>query len=436
MNDTEMRQYLKERSLGGIVLGLDTMRELMNRLGNPQDQIQWIHVAGTNGKGSIAAFVSQILGEAGYPVGRYCSPAVFCEEEKIQTFSGETKTWDNISREEMAELMTRIRGAAEAMESEGLAGPTVFELETAMAFCHLARKQCAYAVLETGMGGDLDATNVVKTVCCSVFSSISIDHSRFLGDCLEEIAGHKAGIIKPGRPVVMAEQKQSVESVIKARCEAMHSTLWAVNSGKLQVIQDDAEGQTLCYGSFPPVHTSLVGVFQRENISAALETVCCLREEGVVISEDAVKKGIQNTVWPGRMERVGTNPWIFLDGAHNPDAAEKLAKTLQKYFTNKKIVYIMGVLADKDYPSVLRHLGTQGRCFFTITPKNLRALGAERLREAVREKLPGMPVEAMHSVREALTAARREAGRDGVIVACGSLSFLREFKTVLGEEEE
>lgn len=436
MDYREARQYLEVHSSKGIVLGLDTMRGLMARLGDPQNQIQFIHVAGTNGKGSVAAFTSQILGEAGYAVGRYCSPSVFSYEEKIQTFSVKEKKWNNIPERQVADILTMIKEAADSMEAEGLSYPTVFEMETAMAFCYFFRMNCRYVVLETGMGGDLDATNIVSSVCCSVFVSISIDHSRILGNSLREIAGHKAGIIKPGCPVVTMEQKPEAQEIIESRCEKLGCTLQTARIQEAEIIQADMNGQTIRYGGFPPVHTALLGTFQKDNIAVVLEVIRCLRRQGMIISDMAVTDGIRHTVWPGRLERVREHPWIFLDGAHNPDAAEKLSKTLQKYFTNQKIVYIMGVLADKDYKTVLRYLGPQGKMFFTITPANPRALRADLLKKAVEETVPDVPVRAMNSIEEALTAARKEAGRQGIIVACGSLSFLGDLKLALEQEIE
>lgn len=447
MDYNEARLYLDTHNSKGIVLGLETMKELMRRLGNPQDKVKFIHVAGTNGKGSVVALTSNVLGKAGYVTGRYCSPSVFCYEEKIQVYTPKNslnekneitileEKWNYISKEDVASILTEIREVADSMEKDGLPYPTVFELETAMAFCYFAKRKCDYVLLETGMGGDLDATNIVTTTCCSVLVSIDIDHSRILGNTLGEIAGHKAGIIKAGRDVVTMEQKPEAQEVIKKRAQELGCKLVSTTLAEACVLEASPKGQTICYKDFPIMKTQLLGLFQKDNIAVVLEIVQCLREQGVTISDKALVEGIYDTKWPGRLEIVGEHPWMLLDGAHNPDAAVKLAQSLQKYFTNKKIVYIMGVLGDKDYKKVLSYLCPQGKAFFTITPNNARALPAEQLKcaieEVLLEKSISNPVQAMDSIEEALRKAREVAGKDGVIVACGSLSFLGDLREIL-----
>lgn len=461
MNYNEARQYLDIHNKKGIVLGLETMQELMRRLGNPQDKMKFIHVAGTNGKGSVVALTSNILGEAGYVTGRYCSPSVFCYEEKIQVYlhgkksNGESLNkknlkrenisnknveskgqWQYISQNDVAELLTRVRMAADSMEKEGLSYPTVFELETAMAFCYFEKMNCDYVLLETGMGGDLDATNIVTTTCCAVLVSIDIDHSKILGNTLGEIAGHKAGIIKPKCDVVTMEQKPEARMVIEERCKELRCKLVSTTLCEAYVLEATPKSQKIHYKEFPIIETQLLGTFQKDNIAVVLEVIKCLREQGIVISDKTLVEGIYNTKWPGRLEVVCEKPWILLDGAHNPDAAVKLSQSLQKYFTNKKIVYIMGVLGDKDYKKVLSYLCPQGKAFFTITPNNARALPAIQLKRAIEEILLGevyVPVKAMDSIEQALQEAQEAVEEDGVIVACGSLSFLGDLRTKLQE---
>lgn len=431
MNYQQARQYLDTHNQKGIVLGLETMQELMRRLGNPQDQVKFIHVAGTNGKGSVVALTSNILAQAGFVTGRYCSPSVFCYEEKIQVYANKTEKWQYISKADVAQLLTQISKVAEEMEQDGLPYPTVFELETAMAFCYFAKKKCDYVLLETGMGGDLDATNIVTTTCCSVLVSIDIDHSKILGSTLAEIAGHKSGIIKAGRDVVTMEQKLEAQRVIEKRAKELGCKFVSTTRKDSIVLSATPKGQLISYKEFPKIQTQLLGVFQKDNIAVVLEVVKCLREQGVLISDDVLVNGIYETKWPGRLEVVGEKPWILLDGAHNPDAAVKLAESLQKYFTNKKIVYIMGVLGDKDYKKVLSYLCPQGKAFFTITPNNARALPAKKLKQAIEEVVFDIPVKDMNSFEEALTQAKIVAEEDGVIVACGSLSFLGELRGML-----
>ncbi len=423
----ETLECLEQFAGKGIVLGLDTMRELLRRIGNPQEQLQFIQVAGTNGKGSVTAFLSRILSQAGYHTGRYTSPAVFFPEEIIQT--GRGGEFRPIAGEDLSAGIEALRQGAESMTAEGYPAPTRFELETALAFWYFVRKGCEIAVIETGMGGDLDATNVVSSTVCSVLVSISEDHKKILGDTLEEIAAHKAGIIKPGRPGVLMSQSPQVVDTVKSVCEAQGSPLVVTRPEHGQVLECSIEGMVLDYEDWKQVSVGLAGTFQLDNVLAVLDTVALLRREGFEIPDEAVYQGMAQTRWPGRMEVLQKEPLVLLDGAHNPDAAEKLAASLENYFTNKQFLYIMGVLADKEYPRVIDRLAPTGAAFVTLTPANSRGLSGEELARTIAART-GRPAAAAESMEQAVEIARKHSAAGEMIVVCGSLSFLGAFKAL------
>ena len=316
MTYKEARVYLDELSKYGSVLGLDTIRGLLRELGNPQDDLKFIHIAGTNGKGSVLAYTSTILSEAGYRIGRYVSPTVVSYLERIQT-DGE---W--IPEERFAYLTEKVRDAIARMEAAGEHSPTVFEAETAIAFLYFKEMDCDLVVLEAGLGGELDATNIVKNTACAVFASISLDHIGVIGNTLEEIAENKAGIIKPGCAVISAEQKKSVREVLRSRAESMG--LEFAEAGQAQVSSEDFRGIRFSYKEFGDLYSPLAGKCQTVNAAAALETVRALRRMGYRISDEDVRRGIRKTVWPGRLTCVSEHPLLLLDGAHNEEAALRL----------------------------------------------------------------------------------------------------------------
>ncbi len=428
----ETLKSLEQFAGKGIVLGLDTMRELLKRMNDPQNRLHFIQVAGTNGKGSVTAFLSRILSQAGYSTGRYTSPAVFFPEEMIQTGCGGELT--PIGAADIDAGVKVLRRVSASMEADGLPVPTQFELETALAFWYFDRKGCKIAVIETGMGGDLDATNVVTTTLCSILVSISEDHKKILGDTLEKIAAHKAGIVKPGKPAVLMQQSSQVTETVKHICQVQNSPLVVTRPEHVQVLECSIEGMTLDYEDWKQVRIQLAGTFQQDNVLTVLDTVSLLRQAGFSISDQAVYQGLAQTRWPGRMEVLQRNPLILLDGAHNPDAAEKLAVSLENYFTNEQFLYIMGVLADKEYPKVIDRLAPTAAAFVTLTPANSRGLAAQELAETIAARTH-KPAEAAGSIEAAVKTARSHSMAGEKIVVCGSLSFLGAFKGLWREKE-
>ena len=430
MNYEEARVYLDEVSKYGSVLGLDNMRELLGRLGNPQDDLKFIHISGTNGKGSALSYMSTILSGAGFRTGRYISPTLYAYRERIQVDGV------MIDRESLAALVTVVKEAVDAMEAENKGNPTVFEVETALSFLYFKEQKCDIVVLETGLGGTLDATNVVKTTVMEMISSIGMDHMEFLGGTLQEIAENKAGIIKPHTWVVSAEQDPKAAEVIKRVCREKVCKLSVVDPDAFQDVHYGYEKQTFTYKNWKDVEITLAGTYQVTNAALALEAVEALRKLGYSLTEEQVRKGMKAAFWRGRFSVIHKNPVVVIDGAHNPAAAKVLKDSLETYFQGKNLHFIMGVFADKDYQSVIEMTAPLAKHIITIeTPGNPRALSAVKLKEAVEKVNPS--VEAAGSIREAVEKSMKNTQKDDVIAAFGSLSFLgeldREVQSMEGE---
>ena len=419
MNYEEARKYLTEVTKYGSVPGLDSIRELMRRLGNPQDKLKFIHIAGTNGKGSVLAYLSTILKKAGYRTGRYVSPTLFSYRERIQV-DGEM-----IGREDLARLTEIVRDVSEDMERDGLAHPTSFETETAVAWLYFVEKNCDIVVLETGMGGLLDATNIVRTTVLEILTSVSMDHMEFLGDTLAAIAGQKAGIIKPHTVVVSAPQEAEAMEVIEKTCREKECTLHTVDQESLSDVVYGWDRQKLSYRNWKDVEISLAGRYQIQNAMTALEAVNALRELEYKIADSDVYEGMRETVWRGRFTVIRKNPAVILDGAHNPAAARELKASLEQYFSGRTLRYIFGMFRDKDHEKVIELTAPLAEHIITVeTPDNVRATPAEALKEEVARVNPS--VEAAKSIADAVEKTLSQASPEDVIVIFGSLSFLGE----------
>lgn len=454
MNYSEAREYLKNVNKLGSILGLNTIKELLKRLGNPQNELKVVHIAGTNGKGSIMTFVQNILMESGYKVGRYCSPAVFNEREIIRIND------EYISEEQSADLLTRIKEKCDSMYSEGLPHPTSFEIETAEALMFFKEQNCDIALIECGMGGETDATNVFEKVLCSVIATISLDHTQFLGSTIEEITKVKSGIIKENCPVVMSKQIVEAESVIKKVCKQNNSKLIIPTEQDSENVEIDGLTTKVTYKASNNkeyiLNLQALGTYQIKNAKTAVEvalvldkaltektTICDesdknngtgmknnINNSGNTIEKN-IKKGIEKTVWPGRMEVISKEPLIIIDGAHNPGAVLELRKTLDLYFTNKRITFIMGVLSDKDFSKEAEIIADRAERIITITPNNSRGLDGHKLAETL--------VKYNHNVQvaDSLKQAAEESidtikeNRADMILAFGSLSYLGELKQVV-----
>ena len=390
MNYISLIEELKKR---GSVPGLDAIEGLLEELGHPEDNLKIVHIAGTNGKGSIFAYLSSILIAAGFKVGRYISPTISCYEERFQ-INGEY-----IIKDKLARLYNIVEEAMKREEEKTGLKPTLFEVETAISFLYFKEEKVDYALIEVGMGGRMDATNVIRHPELTVISSISYDHQAFLGDTLEEIAWQKAGIIKESCPVVLSENSDEVCKVIEQEATKKKVKCIEIKPTDYEVLSETPYGSTFLWKE-QRYETKLPGRHQVSNAVTALaaseylfrkdyEKNNARKAIAKKLDEMNVKSaqqgGIIRTCWPGRLEVLKKEPLFYRDGAHNPDGAKKLAAFLQKYFTNKKIIYIMGVLKDKEYKKMLRYLMPMAKEVYVFKPKNERGLSAQILADTIKE---------------------------------------------------
>lgn len=417
MNYHEAREYLDKVSVSGSILGLDSIRALMNELGNPQDELKIVHLAGTNGKGSILSYTRSILMTAGYSVGCYSSPSVFGYLERFQ-IDGK---W--MDESELPNLVEKAKAAADRMTARGLNRPTVFELETAIAFLYFNERSCDYVVLETGMGGDLDSTNVISHPLVCAFASISMDHIGVLGNTLTEIATSKSGIIKPGASVVTGAQSPEVMEVLEdaaSRCGCR--TIKTTNAIHKE---SSLAGQRFMYNN-REYRINLLGRHQLQNASVAVEIAAELKRLGANIPEEAIASGLSKTRWPGRLEVIQneSKTWV-LDGAHNVAAAECLAETLKELWPGKEFTAITGVFRDKEYEKLARILSEVIDCAICVDlPNSGRSLPKEELAEVFRNV--GIKSDISGGIAEAIRTTDEE-----LVLVTGSLSLLEEARDAI-----
>lgn len=421
----EARVYLDELSKYGSVLGLDAIRGLLRELGNPQDDLRFIHIAGTNGKGSVLAYTSTILSEAGYRIGRYVSPTVVSYRERIQV-DGEM-----ISKHAFAEETEKVQDAIVRLKEAGKQLPTVFEAETAIAFLYYKRMKCDLVVLESGLGGMEDASNVVKNTVCAVFSPISMDHIGVIGNTLSEIAENKAGIIKPGCIVVSAPQKQEVREILEQKARQFGCPVIYAEPEKAVVLDEDYRGMRFSYKDSENISIRLSGKYQLVNAVTAWETVRVLEK-----NLQAINAGFSKTEWFGRFTCILEHPVFLVDGAHNEEAAERLRESIEAYFPGRNLIYIMGVFRDKEYEKIIRATIPYAKCVYTVDlPNKERTLCAQKLKEAVEAESKEVQVYAVGEIEQAVKEALRNAEEDDVILAFGSLSYLGKVKEAVEKDK-
>lgn len=347
--------------------GLERIKTLCSALGDPQNDMKFIHVAGTNGKGSTCAMLSSVLMAAGYKTGLYTSPYVRRFNERIR-INGES-----ISDEKLVELTDRIRPIAEKMEDK----PTEFELITAIAFLYFKEEGCDVIVLECGLGGKLDATNLIDSPLCSLITGISLDHTRILGDTIEKIAMEKAGIIKSGHPIIFGGDSVEARAVIKKSAATLGSDFYVVDHSDIVIHRADLYGTEFNYKHYKNVKVKLLGLYQPRNAALVLDTVDLLRELGMPISDKNVYFGLQNAVWNARFEIIHDSPCVIFDGAHNAEGVRAAKESIKHYFGDERLIAVSGVLSDKDYTQIGNDIANIADTVFTITPKNSRALSAK-----------------------------------------------------------
>ena len=406
MNYQESISRLEEASVFGIKPGLERMQKILAVLGNPEKACKMIHITGTNGKGSVAAMITSVLENTNLRVGRFTSPHLIDYTERIY-LGGK-----DISREDFAKAATVVFKAHDELIAAGEEALTEFELLTAIAFWYFRENKADYAVMEVGMGGRFDATNVVMPVV-SVITNVAMDHMQYLGNTLQEIAREKAGIIKAGVPVVIAPQESEALAVLQRAAAAKGVRARCVQEKDLQGAK--------------ALQPGLLGAYQRENAATAMcaaqvaWTRCRIEKEKM---KTVIARGIHRAVWPGRMEILSTEPFLMVDGAHNSNGIHALCTSLEELYPEEKFHFVMGVMADKDYEKMIGELLPIAMDFVTVTPESARALQGETLAEDIRKQgVPAHAITKVAEIPELLTPKEKT-------IALGSLYFIGELKSV------
>ncbi len=414
MTDREAIELVHQRAWVGQKPGLERTRRLLGRLGNPQEKLKFVHIAGSNGKGSTAAMLASVLTAAVVKTGLYTSPHLWTFHERFQVDGAP------IPGEDLAEITAQVLEAAE--------DETEFELMTAIGMVYFLRAGCDLVVLETGLGGRLDSTNIIPPPEAAVITHIGLEHTELLGDTVEKIAAEKAGIIKPGCGAVLYAQGGGVRAVVEEACERQGVSL-AVTEEPV-VLSSGLTGQTFTYRGKGPYQIPLLGEYQVHNAAVVLTTVEVLRGRGWDISEGAIQEGLSRAVWPGRLELARRSPDVILDGGHNPQCMEALARALRELYPGKKLIFLTGVLADKDYPAMMGEILPLAKEFYTVTPDSERAMPAAELAAYLEGR--GVKAAPCGSVREGLELALVFLPPEDVVCVTGSLYMIGEVRHLLG----
>ena len=444
MNYDEAIAYIKNTAKFGSKLGLERTEKMLEFLGNPHKKLKCIHIAGTNGKGSTTAMVTNVLVKAGYKVGSYISPFIEEFEERMQINN------ENISKEDLSDIVTEVSRAVEKVVELGYSNPTEFEIITCAGFLYFYKNSVDFAVVEVGLGGRLDSTNVITPIL-SIIASISLDHTLILGNTIGEIAYEKAGIIKEGIPVVMFPQQKQSYDVIERICREKNCELIKVpqDSGvylgkeNLQhVVITSMKGQVpyrhKAITQKIKVRTSnndyiidlaLLGKHQLLNCSVAVHAIEVLIGQGAKISKDNIIAGLANVEWPARLEVMNRRPLVVIDGAHNIDGIEKLTQSIDMYFNYNKIILILGILADKQVEQMVKTIVPKASRVITVTPNSARAELCEELKVQVEKYT--MSCEAIENYEEAYEKALSYCSEDDLLLVAGSLYMVGDMRRII-----
>ena len=415
MDYKEALAYIHGVEFFGSKPGLTRIGELLEKLGNPQKGMRFIHIAGTNGKGSCAAMTASVLKAAGYRTGLYTSPYLYRFNERMQINGKE------IPDDVLAEIVTRVKPVAEAMEDH----PTEFELMTAIALLWYKQEACDVVVLEVGLGGRFDATNIIDAPEAAVIMNIGLDHTAVLGDTVEQIAFEKAGIIKPGTEAVMFQQSESVTDVVRERCEELGVPLHIADFSQIKSEFDSLYGQSFSYRG-EVYALPLLGSHQLKNAAVVLELVEILRGRGWKLEQGDVEHGLYAVHWPGRFELVSEEPLFVVDGGHNPQCAQTVRENLLHYFPDKRRILLLGILRDKDYAGLTEILDGAADEYICITPDSPRALPAAELADFLKRYNKAVAV--CESIRDGVSLALDRSDDESVVCAVGSLYSVGEIR--------
>lgn len=420
MNYEQALEYIHSVNWVFCKPGLERITALCQALGNPQNKLRFIHIAGTNGKGSTSAMLASVLQSAGYRTGLYTSPYIrtFCERIRV---NGE-----NIPKEKLASLTERIRPIAEKMEDK----PTEFELITALAFAYFAEEQCDVVVLEVGLGGRLDSTNVIENAALSIITGIDFDHTALLGNTIEQIAAEKAGIIKEGRPVLFGGEKGAAHDTVLRVALEKNAPFYTVDRSSYQERGATLEGTRFDYSHYTDLRLPLLGVYQPYNATLVLSAIDLLCEQGFAIDERAVRCGLAAVRWPARFELLSRDPIIIYDGGHNPEGVRAAVASIQRYFPNQKVNLLGGVMADKERDEMIETMKSIAARAFAVTPNNPRALAADDY--AAQLASHGIPATSYASVAEGVEAAIKSSREENIPLLClGSLYLYEEVEAAV-----
>lgn len=423
MTYNEALDYIHSVGWLGSRPGLSRTVELLRRLGNPEQELKFVHVAGTNGKGSTCACIASVLKEAGYKVGFNLSPYILRFNERIQICG------EQISDEDLAALVEEVRVHAEAMEDH----PTEFELITALALLYFKRQNCDVVVLEVGLGGELDSTNVIPCPEVAVLTAMGMDHTQVLGSTMEEVARAKAGIIKAGGTVVSYGGNAEADEVFRSVSEEKNARFIEADHSRVKAISFDLGDNVFSCAPYGELHLPLIGRYQLKNACTAITALEALREKGWKISDEDIRRGLASVRWPGRFELLCSEPIFLLDGAHNPHGMAATVESLRAYFPEGNIHFLLGVMADKDVAAMTEMLAPLAADFTAVRPDNDRAMSAEALGAALAALQ--RPVTVAESVADGVKLVLERAGESGVACALGSLYFSGDVRgAVLAEK--
>lgn len=422
MNYNEALEYIHGINWQSREPGLRRINALLEKMNHPEKELKFIHIAGTNGKGSTAAMLAAVLAEAGYKTGQFTSPHIYKFNERMQ-INGE-----HISDEDLCELAEYIKPFTDEMEES----PTEFELISAFGFEYFKRKKCDIVVLEVGLGGLMDSTNVIEAPEAAVLAAIGLDHTGLLGNSLTEIALEKAGIIKPGTDAVIYRQEKEVEEVFLNKCKEVGATPNLCEPELVVRKSINLDGQSFDYKELKDLHIPLTGSYQLNNLSMVLKTIEILKKKGYNITDKALKSGLEKTSWPCRFEVLRKDPVFIIDGAHNPQGIKATAESLKAHLQDEKVIFIIGVMSDKDLDTMIPYIQDIAKEYIAVTPNyEGRAMEAECLKERLDKY--NLPVYAAKSIKDGVKTALNKAGATGTICAIGSLYLPVDIKLSLEE---
>lgn len=415
--------YIESSALPRGRYGMERLKQALELLGNPQHKVRFVHVAGTNGKGSCAAMLASVLKEAGYRTGLYISPHLRRYNERMQVDGVD------ISDDDLIRAAQRVKEVCEQLGGT----PIVFEVLTLMALWYFAECRCDFVVLEVGIGGKLDATNCIPAPAAALIAQLGFDHTETLGSTIEEIAAQKGGIAKPGSQLVMAEQEPAALRVVEQLCREQGCGFTVADPERLQVLSTSPEGQRLRDRTYGELLLPLAGSHQVKNAANVLTVVEVLKGEGFAIPDRAVRQGIESTVWPARFERLSRSPDFILDGGHNPQCVQAAVQALQDYYPGKKVVFLTGMMKDKDSAAMLAKMAEVAKAFVCPHADSDRAFGAQELAREIENTL-SLAAYPAASAQEGCALAQRLAGEQGVVCALGSLYLAGEIRAVFHRE--